>query len=622
MPVSIDETCGVEKTASHEFLRGLFGSLANSQNVQIFVHGSWADSSKTAFSDLDDFIILDTSIPQQQQQLIRHALDDIAFSFQRLDPLQHHGHWIISKNDLDDYDNSYIPLFILKDAISISGIKPIKASVNPIKTRKGLIKNIQNTCSNIEAFYFQHKIGKLNLYNLKCLVGSFALLPALIFQLKELELNKRDAINRAGEILGSDALELLRWSTDLRNRWGELLIDERYSLFSKKLNEFSSAVEWRSFAKDHAPVIDYSSLSEVELNKKLVDHFISQSLLSADQASFKRYEAADYEQAYHLIEEYAWDHGALAIGQFGVVKWPSISDMDVFICFPDQIYHDGITVIDKIISSNETLSYLFAHSPLYIASSMLPWMKYLHTLYDLKITRSVEGFTLDKSLERGYIEFYNIIWTLFLCRVIFNKSQRFKFDDSRSLLLLIKNIHTSTDNLKSAKGKHSNVQLKSDQIREKMIKYGLRAKSDIQTSYENAVTGLFDAIDGLDQNVAPIKKSYFVTRSLLLCYADKLRIESVGDKTIYYLNGFFFNFVHAIYSGKTEEVRLYYKALEHVMPILTQSNAQDPFIRPFAISPLEIRTSSNSIYLIVKRLIVRLINILPSFVRIYLFKRI
>jgi hypothetical protein len=27
--------------------------------VQVFIHGSWADNSRTAFSDLDDFIIVE-----------------------------------------------------------------------------------------------------------------------------------------------------------------------------------------------------------------------------------------------------------------------------------------------------------------------------------------------------------------------------------------------------------------------------------------------------------------------------------------------------------------------------------------------------------------------------------
>lgn len=612
-----------QKVENKERLKEIFASLINFSGIQIFVHGSWADSTRTPFSDLDDFIILDRSLPTAEQEEIQKRLDEVELSFQKIDPLQHHGHWLISKSDLEDYDNSYIPLFILQDAILLCGDGHIDAEINRVKSKEGLIRNIKNTCKNIEILLSLHEKHELNLYKLKGLVGSFLLLPPLIFQLKGQNINKREAILRSEDLFDEEGMQLIQWSTDLRQNWGRLLDHTRYKEFVKNIEKYNSASQWRSFANVEAPVLNYEELSGIKLERSLVERIVKQSLYYVDEQKFRELQLKDYTFAFHLIEDYAWENGAIAVGRFGGIKHPSVSDLDVFICFPDEKYVEGIKLIEGLISNNEILNYVFTHPPLYVSVSMLPWVKYLHTLYDLKITKSIDDFTLDVQLKKEYKDFYNSIWTLYILKVIYTeKKNNIKYFDSRFLLLLIKNIHTSIKNLSDLTGKHLDVLKKSDLLREQFLKKGIAVRNQIEETYKEAVKLLFDTLKVLNMAAQPKKKSFVVDRSLLFCYSDGYRIEKRGHKTIYYLGGYSFNIAYQLYTGSENAAQMYLKALRHITSIVQSDGMKPPFIKPFHKDLLEKDSKVSSLRILVKKILIFMLNSLPSSLSIYLFKRI
>ncbi|MFA7124080.1 MAG: nucleotidyltransferase domain-containing protein, partial [Candidatus Delongbacteria bacterium] len=304
------------------------------KKIQIFVHGSWADNTRTSFSDLDDLVIIEDSYYKKAKK----TLEELELEFQKIDPLQHHGHWLIKKSDLINYDNSYMPLFIINNAISLVGSNKIKANIDIVKSFKGTLNRIKGTCRNIEHFYSLYKQQKLNIYELKMFVGSVALIPPMLFQLKGKEIDKRNAISMAGDLFSGPTAKLIDWATDLRKNWKDLLDDENYIKFKNKVHSFNKAKKWRSYAKCNAPVLNSSKISEIKLSDDLVDNFINETLRHVDRAMYKTVDLDFYEKTYKKVESIAIENGAVLVGRFGSINHPSISDLDMMICFNDRDY--------------------------------------------------------------------------------------------------------------------------------------------------------------------------------------------------------------------------------------------------------------------------------------------
>ena len=201
---------------------GLFRELLDFPALSIYLHGSQADKTTTPFSDYDDLVIMDSEkiAPGDIPALIA-ALNHVDMRFCRLDPLQHHGHWIIEKGMLDSYDEFYMPMLVLKTAIAVKGPRQIISYVpNLARSREGLERNLVNTCQSIGRLHERLRQGIFTLFELKALVGSFALVPAFIFQYRGEQLSKPDAIARSAEIVSPSALHCVAWASDTRENWG------------------------------------------------------------------------------------------------------------------------------------------------------------------------------------------------------------------------------------------------------------------------------------------------------------------------------------------------------------------------------------------------------------------
>lgn len=251
--------------------------------VSVYLHGSWADETQTIFSDIDDFIILDTEGLKEKKYLSKvcNILNSIDMEFSRIDPIQHHGHWICSTNELENYDNSFIPLYILKEAKIVMGRNTIVGQINHERTKVGLRKNIINTCKAIEILSRKLFNNSINAYELKGLVGSFALMPAFIMQLKGDECSKPEAIKTAYKIFSESSLLCIQWSTNNRKNWHELTNKFKFMLFSRLAYLFFDPFLWRIFSNKFSPRVHESTvrqLSDTILTKQMVDKFISESL--------------------------------------------------------------------------------------------------------------------------------------------------------------------------------------------------------------------------------------------------------------------------------------------------------------------------------------------------------
>jgi hypothetical protein len=256
----------------------LFQELAGFPFVWVYLHGSQGDRTANAFSDYDDLIIIDIEkMDKTEVKKLVKSLNRVQMRFCRLDPLQHHGHWIITKQSLNDYDESYMPLLVLQEGVVIQGPHEIRYTSNESATRTGLRTNIYNTCEAISSLYNIYEKGIIGSYKLKGLVGSFALMPAFIFQYRGEPLTKVEAIERAKEIFSDKAYACIVWASYCRENWEVVTCDIRhrglkllsYIIFNPHL--------YRSLAQVLSPNVRLKKVKFNFLDKESVDAFIEES---------------------------------------------------------------------------------------------------------------------------------------------------------------------------------------------------------------------------------------------------------------------------------------------------------------------------------------------------------
>ena len=259
--------------------KSLFQELLNYDFIWIYLHGSQADNTTTTFSDYDDLIIIDTSkLTKKNISEIKKALRIIDLRFCRNDFLQHHGHWIITKHSLQNYDASYMPLFILSDGLKISGPGSIKYKINRKITSEGLKKNIAGTIKYIKEFYSEYEKNKINIYNLKKLIGSYVLIPPMLFQLKNINISKAEAIKKSTELFDPEAMKCIDWSTYCRNNWHEIFHFRSVKRFKMFRYLFTDPFKYRNFTEKHSPIINLSKINFNWLGKQNSEKFCEETL--------------------------------------------------------------------------------------------------------------------------------------------------------------------------------------------------------------------------------------------------------------------------------------------------------------------------------------------------------
>jgi predicted nucleotidyltransferase len=188
-------------------------------DVSVYLHGSMATGDYTPFSDVDDLVIVHQTGWRSYgrfREVVR-ALETVATLFQRIDPLQHHGHWIYLDSDMACLDQSSLPLVVLNDSVIVVGRPEVTANLRleDWGLRRVLWDTIQDIRHNASAM----ARGKLNLYGLKNLVSGISLLPPLVFQVNGKMLDKKTAILKSSNLFSDKALVGLQWSTKIRETW-------------------------------------------------------------------------------------------------------------------------------------------------------------------------------------------------------------------------------------------------------------------------------------------------------------------------------------------------------------------------------------------------------------------
>ena len=257
-------------------LKTIFHGYEEIDCIDVYVHGSWADNTKTPFSDLDDLIIIHHELIHTKNEVknLIKWLNKVEMHFCKIDPLQHHGHWIIYNYDLQKYDESYIPFIVLDRAILVKGRNSLNVTVDISQTKKGLERNIEMTLNNMQYLYRKYQKKTINIYEMKGLVGSFLLMPAYMFQFTGNCVSKREAINRKDELFSSQSCLVIEKCSTIRTDWHYVTNLRGFILLSNLSSLFLNPWLFRFFSKKFSPKFP-SHLFPI-LEKQEVESFIDE----------------------------------------------------------------------------------------------------------------------------------------------------------------------------------------------------------------------------------------------------------------------------------------------------------------------------------------------------------
>jgi hypothetical protein len=202
----------------------------------LIIISSYADKTQNEFSDIDAIAIIKPLAFKNLKNFIKTKikLTNLNNFYQNNDPLQHHGHWIFFQSEMQNYNQSIIPLCVIEKGVAIGRNLVLKYSISNDIENGNFCNILILQINSIESLYKDLFEKGLNLFDLKSLVSSISLCPPLIFQINGLFLRKDEAIRRSNEILQKDALVVIQFSTLMREYWHHLPIKIVYDKYRKK----------------------------------------------------------------------------------------------------------------------------------------------------------------------------------------------------------------------------------------------------------------------------------------------------------------------------------------------------------------------------------------------------
>ena len=137
---------------------------------------------------------------------------------QKMDPLQHHGWFVLTEKELDDFPTRYFPPSLFEYAKCLIGNNRFQIHYqNPANdTRLQLfISYCNHLLSNINRIE-----QNLNYYEVKSLLSGFMLLPSVYLQLNSPEgVFKKDSFNLLKGALRQEEYEIMNQVSEIRANW-------------------------------------------------------------------------------------------------------------------------------------------------------------------------------------------------------------------------------------------------------------------------------------------------------------------------------------------------------------------------------------------------------------------
>ncbi|HKR04615.1 MAG TPA: hypothetical protein VJY62_08250 [Bacteroidia bacterium] len=151
----------------------------------VYLHGSLATNEEIFYSDFDALVILKQEIfkrPGRLSRIAEHLFKAEKFMLAK-DPLQHHGWFVITEDDLKNYPEYYFPHELFRYSKCLLGEKEISIHLNENGYMADLQESFHKLCKSVVK-KLESKTFLKNNYVFKNLLSEFMLLPAVYIQSK------------------------------------------------------------------------------------------------------------------------------------------------------------------------------------------------------------------------------------------------------------------------------------------------------------------------------------------------------------------------------------------------------------------------------------------------------
>lgn len=305
---------------------------------------------------------------------------------------------------------------------------------------------------------------------------------------------------------------------------------------------------------------------------------------------------SDYLAAYRDLERFSINNINVKImGTFGEVNEPPISDLDIFFCLGDANFVEDKNKIVSYINKHDILSYVIDHDPFILPESLLPYLKYLHTVYNFKASHNTINYKIQ-SISDDYMQLLNLLWTFTF--VVRSPKKTPKVKTLRKQLLLLKNFHHSASNLMLLlKESHINYLEKSKILREKYISGNIN-NLDIEVEQEihNTRNDILRMMNKIPHgfflkntfNEPLIFRFRKIRVSRALCVKRGETVHSISNKNFncLTLNNELYKLFYSLYFHFSNDplIKEYIKKSDEAALISNKLGIVSPFyIRPFRI---------------------------------------
>ncbi len=189
--------------------------------IDFYIHGSMCtlDYAK-GWSDLDTCMIVKREVMTDKNRLLKlryYAYQATKF-FYMIDPMQHHGHFILTEQDMHCYPQAYFPFVLLEHSTSF--FRPDNKLT--FWERDSTIENLNffwKWCYEFRERYLKDEKPN-SLYELKGFFHHITMLPAAFIQAGNQFVYKKYSFEKAKkEFINQEGWNIIDKITDIRKNW-------------------------------------------------------------------------------------------------------------------------------------------------------------------------------------------------------------------------------------------------------------------------------------------------------------------------------------------------------------------------------------------------------------------
>lgn len=231
-----------------------------------YIHGSMATMDYIkGVSDLDTLLILKNDVVMDEKKLLEFenkVIPTLKYFYQ-IDPLQHHGHMVITELDKSYYPQTYFPLILFDYAVKLSGPQEVTFNErdSTLERKVLLWRMLTNTDKH------QLEQGVSNFFGLKYFLSIVQLIPTIFLQAQGEYCYKRDSFKRIRDQYPNLNWAIIDKATSIRNSWIKNYSWQNFMAMPINVNPFFISLVYRKFCNNVPNYI------KRELGKNFLDEY-------------------------------------------------------------------------------------------------------------------------------------------------------------------------------------------------------------------------------------------------------------------------------------------------------------------------------------------------------------